>query len=88
MIVSAQLDCSRWHRSKKSRHLVVLDLLALLLTAETESDVAATMLIRIDLPNSSIARIGRSSIVRIRTFARSSVALPRPTGTLLIAVWI
>jgi hypothetical protein len=34
MIVSAKLDCSRWHRSKKSTHLVVLDLLALLLTTE------------------------------------------------------
>jgi hypothetical protein len=44
-IVTAELDRSRLHRSKKSKHLVLLDLLALLLTTEAKSVVAATMLI-------------------------------------------
>ncbi|KAF8535107.1 hypothetical protein BDD12DRAFT_856805 [Trichophaea hybrida] len=45
MAVSAELDSSRLHRSQKSKHLVLLDLLALLLVTEAKSDVAATMLI-------------------------------------------
>ncbi|RPB19474.1 hypothetical protein L211DRAFT_627768 [Terfezia boudieri ATCC MYA-4762] len=44
MSVSAELDSSRWHPAKKSKHLVLLDLLALLLVSEATSDVAATML--------------------------------------------
>ncbi|KAF8434721.1 hypothetical protein BGX38DRAFT_1145829 [Terfezia claveryi] len=44
MSVSSELDSSRWHPVKKSKHLVLLDLLALLLVSEAKSDVAATML--------------------------------------------
>ncbi|RPB18593.1 hypothetical protein L211DRAFT_843437 [Terfezia boudieri ATCC MYA-4762] len=44
MSVSSELDSSRWHPAKKSKHLVLLDLLALLLVTEAKSDVAATML--------------------------------------------
>ncbi|RPB28679.1 hypothetical protein L211DRAFT_833665 [Terfezia boudieri ATCC MYA-4762] len=44
MSVSSELDSSRWHPAKKSKHLVLLDLLALLLVSEAKSDVAATML--------------------------------------------
>jgi len=44
MYVSSELNSSRWHPAKKSKHLVLLDLLALLLVSEAKSDVAATML--------------------------------------------
>ncbi|KAF8540101.1 hypothetical protein BDD12DRAFT_834830, partial [Trichophaea hybrida] len=45
MAVSAELDCSRLHRFQKSKDLVLMDLLALLLVTEAKSDAAATMLI-------------------------------------------
>ncbi|KAF8429345.1 hypothetical protein BGX38DRAFT_1278247 [Terfezia claveryi] len=43
MSVSSELDSSRWRPAKKSKHLVLLDLLALLLVTEAKSNVAATM---------------------------------------------
>jgi hypothetical protein len=45
MSVTSELDSSRWRPTDKSKHLVLLDLLALLLVTGPKSDVAVTMLI-------------------------------------------
>jgi len=44
-VASADVDSNRWHHSQKSKHLVLLDLLALLMVTETKPDVAATVLV-------------------------------------------
>jgi hypothetical protein len=44
MSVISALDSSQWERTRKSKRLVLLDLLALLLVTGAKSDVAATML--------------------------------------------
>jgi hypothetical protein len=43
-VVSGSSDSNRWPRTHKSKHLVLLDLLALLIVTKAKSDVAATML--------------------------------------------
>jgi len=44
-VVSGSLDSNRWPRTHKSKHLALLDLLALLIVTKAKSDVAATMLV-------------------------------------------